>query len=42
VNYAEKHGNRAAEMHFGSGRKRKQPATRGDDFLWTAEVMTRA
>jgi hypothetical protein len=24
-----------------SGRKRKQLATRGDDFLWTAELMTR-
>jgi hypothetical protein len=24
-----------------SGRKRKQPATRGDNFLWTAELMTR-
>jgi hypothetical protein len=24
-----------------SGRKRKQPAIRGDVFLWTAELMTR-
>ena len=24
-----------------SGRTRKQPATRGDDFLWTAELRTR-
>jgi len=24
-----------------SGRKRKQLATRGDDFLWTADLMTR-
>jgi hypothetical protein len=24
-----------------SGRKRKQPVTRGDDFLWTAALMKR-
>ena len=24
-----------------SGRKRKQPATRGDDCLWIADLMTR-
>ena len=24
-----------------SGRKRKQPTTRGDDFSWTADLMTR-
>jgi hypothetical protein len=24
-----------------SGRKRKQPASRGDDFLWTVDSMTR-
>jgi len=24
-----------------SGRKREQPATTGDNFLWTAELMTR-
>ena len=23
------------------GRKRKQPATSGDDFLWAADLMTR-